>query len=102
MRRTHSHRFVLQIKLSNQLPVISWINNLATNEELYLGMCSVGFDPVQDATPDWANSVISVRPYIQVIHLTPLVGEADDQCDMLPTKSSAREMEQKKVQVAIF
>lgn len=41
-----SHRFVLQIELSNQLPVISRINNLPTNKELYLGMSSISFDSV--------------------------------------------------------
>lgn len=74
----HSHRFVLQIELSNQLPVVSWINYLPTNEELNLGMCSISFDPVEDATPNRADCIISVWPDIQVIYLTPLVGETDD------------------------
>lgn len=56
----HSYRFVLQIKLPNQLPIISGINDLPANEELYLGMCSISFDPGQDPTPNRANRVVRV------------------------------------------
>lgn len=86
LRSTPAHRFILQIQLSNQLPVVSWIHDLPSNKELYLGMSSVSFDSVEDSTSDWANCVIGVWPDIQIIHLTPLVGEADNQCDVLPTE----------------
>lgn len=42
----HSHRFVLQIELSNKLPVVSGINNLPSNKELNLGVSSICFDSV--------------------------------------------------------
>lgn len=85
----HAHRFVLQIELANQLPVVGRIHHLAPDEKLDLCVRSVGLDPVEDSTADRANCVIGVRPDVQVVHLPPLVGEADDQRDVLPAEGPA-------------
>lgn len=72
------HRFVLQIELTNQLPVIGRVHHLAPDEELDLGVRGVGLDPVEDSPADRADGVVGVRPDVEVVHLPPLVGEADD------------------------
>lgn len=90
-----SHRFVLQIQLPNQLPVVSRIHHLAANEQLDLSVCGVGFDPGQDAAPHRPDRVVGVRPDVQVVHLTALVGETHDQRDVFPTESSAGRVEER-------
>lgn len=62
-------------------------------------MCSISFDPVEDASADRADCIVGVWPDIQIIDLAPLVGETDDQCDMFPTESSAEKSGGEKVLV---
>lgn len=82
--------FVFEIKLSNQFPVISWINDVPANKKLELGVCAVSLYSIENAAPHRTNGVICVGPNVHIIHLPTLVWKSHNESNVLPTKCSAK------------
>lgn len=85
------YRFVFEIELPNQFPVISRINNVPANEELDLCVRAVSLYSIENAASHRTDGVVGVGPDVQIIHLPTLVWKPHNEGYVLPTKCSAKQ-----------